>query len=283
MLQIRDTSSIFVQNMLAANTKNYNKSLSMLASGYRINKSSDDAAGLQISEGLRSQIRGSQQADNNVQDAMNMLNTVDGSLSTITENLQRVRELAVQGANDTLGTDQRSAIKTEMTQLINDIDRIANGTSFNGKNILSSFTTFKVQVGAESTSSTNVLDLATNSAVGRLNASTLGVKAGTTPTVGASTNASALQSISKIDVALQRVNNRRASVGAVSNRLQNASNNLKIQVENFSASEARVRNVDVAKESANLIKHQILQQASVNLMGQSNSQPSMALKLIGGN
>jgi flagellin len=283
MLQIRDTSSIFVQNMLAANTKNYNKSLSMLASGYRINKSSDDAAGLQISEGLRSQIRGSQQADNNVQDAMNMLNTVDGSLSTITENLQRVRELAVQGANDTLGTDQRSAIKTEMTQLINDIDRIANGTSFNGKNILSSFTTFKVQVGAESTSSTNVLDLATNSAVGRLNASTLGVKAGTTPTVGASTNASALQSISKIDVALQRVNNRRASVGAVSNRLQNASNNLKIQVENFSASEARVRNVDVAKESANLIKQQILQQASVNLMGQSNSQPSMALKLIGGN
>jgi flagellin len=283
MLQIRDTSSIFVQNMLAANTKNYNKSLSMLASGYRINKASDDAAGLQISESLRSQIRGSQQADNNVQDAMNMLNTVDGSLSTITENLQRVRELAVQGANDTLGTDQRSAIKTEMTQLINDIDRIANGTSFNGKNILSSFTTFKVQVGAESTSSTNVLDLATNSAVGRLNASTLGVKAGTTPTVGASTNASALQSISKIDVALQRVNNRRSSVGAVSNRLQNASNNLKIQVENFSASEARVRNVDVAKESANLIKHQILQQASVNLMGQSNSQPSMALKLIGGN
>ncbi|MFN7309762.1 MAG: flagellin [Vampirovibrionales bacterium] len=283
MLQIRDTSSIFVQNMLAANTKNYNKSLSMLASGYRINKASDDAAGLQISESLRSQIRGSQQADNNVQDAMNMLNTVDGSLSTITENLQRVRELAVQGANDTLGTDQRSAIKTEMTQLINDIDRIANGTSFNGKNILSSFTTFKVQVGAESTSSTNVLDLATNSAVGRLNASTLGIKAGTTPTVGASTNASALQSISKIDVALQRVNNRRSSVGAVSNRLQNASNNLKIQVENFSASEARVRNVDVAKESANLIKQQILQQASVNLLGQSNAQPSMALKLIGGN
>ncbi|MCE2930636.1 MAG: hypothetical protein LW809_04535 [Vampirovibrionales bacterium] len=283
MLQIRDTSSIFVQNMLAANTKNYNKSLSMLASGYRINKASDDAAGLQISQGLRSQIRGSEQADNNVQDAMNMLNTVDGSLSTITENLQRVRELAVQGANDTLGADQRSAIKTEMTQLINDIDRIANGTSFNGKNVLSSFTSFKVQMGSESASSTNVLDLATNSAVGRLNASTLGIKSGTNPTVGASTNASALQSISKIDVALQRVNNRRSSVGAVSNRLQNASNNLKIQVENYSASEARVRNVDVAKESANMIKHQILQQASISLLGQSNSQPSMALKLIGGN
>ncbi|MFN9691792.1 MAG: flagellin [Vampirovibrionales bacterium] len=282
MLQIRDTSSIFVQNMLSNNTKNVNKSLAMLASGYRINKASDDAAGLQISEGLRSQIRGSEQADNNVQDAMNMLNTVDGSLSIITENLQRVRELAVQGANDTLGADQRSAIKTEMTQLVNDIDRIASGTSFNGKNVLSSFTSFKVQMGAESASSTNVLDLATNSAVGRLNASTLGIKSGTTPSIGASTNASALQSISKIDVALQRVNNRRSSVGAVTNRLQNASSNLKIQVENFSASEARVRNVDVAKESANMIKQQILQQASINLLGQSNSQPSMALKLIGG-
>jgi flagellin len=282
MLQIRDTSSIFVQNMLSGNTKNFNKSLAMLASGYRINKASDDAAGLQISEGLRSQIRGSQQADNNVQDAMNMLNTVDGSLSIITENLQRVRELAVQGANDTLGADQRSAIKTEMTQLVNDIDRIASGTSFNGNNVLSSFTSFKVQVGAESTSSTNVLDLATNSAVGLLNASTLGIKSGTTPSIGASTNASALQSISKIDVALQRVNNRRASVGAVTNRLQNASSNLKIQLENFSASEARVRNVDVAKESANMIKQQILQQASINLLGQSNSQASMALKLIGG-
>jgi flagellin len=282
MLQIRDTSSIFVQNMLSGNTKNFNKSLAMLASGYRINKASDDAAGLQISEGLRSQIRGSQQADNNVQDAMNMLNTVDGSLSIITENLQRVRELAVQGANDTLGAEQRSAIKTEMTQLVNDIDRIASGTSFNGNNVLSSFTSFKVQVGAESTSSTNVLDLATNSAVGLLNASTLGIKSGTTPSIGASTNASALQSISKIDVALQRVNNRRASVGAVTNRLQNASSNLKIQLENFSASEARVRNVDVAKESANMIKQQILQQASINLLGQSNSQASMALKLIGG-
>jgi flagellin len=282
MLQIRDTSSIFVQNMLSGNTKNFNKSLAMLASGYRINKASDDAAGLQISEGLRSQIRGSQQADNNVQDAMNMLNTVDGSLSIITENLQRVRELAVQGANDTLGAEQRSAIKTEMTQLVNDIDRIASGTSFNGNNVLSSFTSFKVQVGAESTSSTNVLDLATNSAVGLLNASTLGIKSGTSPSIGASTNASALQSISKIDVALQRVNNRRASVGAVTNRLQNASSNLKIQVENFSASEARVRNVDVAKESANMIKQQILQQASINLLGQSNSQASMALKLIGG-
>ena len=283
MLQIRDTSSIFVQNMLSSNTKNVNKSLSMLASGYRINKASDDAAGLQISESLRSQIRGSEQADNNVQDAMNMLNTVDGSFSTITDNLQRIRELAVQGANDTLGADQRSAIKTEMTQLVNDIDRIANSTSFNGKNVLSSISSFKVQVGAESASSTNVLDLATNSAVGRLNASSLGIKSGTTPTIGASTNASALQSISKIDVALQRLNNRRSAVGAVTNRLQNASSNLKIQVENFSASEARVRNVDVAKESANMIKNQILQQASVSLLGQSNSQASMALKLITNN
>jgi flagellin len=284
MLDIRnDSSSFFIRNMLSGNTRKLNKTMEMLASGYRINRASDDAAGLQISESLRSQMRGSVQADSNVQDAINSLNTVDGSLETITENLQRVRELTVQGANDTLSATQRSAINVEIKQLVNDVDRIATGTQFNGKGLMSSITSFKIQIGSGSVSGVNVLDLATNSAVGSLNASTLGIKAGANVTLGVSTNASSLQSLSKIDVAIQRLNNRRASVGAVTNRLQNASNNLQIAAENFAASEARIRNVDVAKASSEMVRYQILQQFSATVLGQSNIQSNFALRLLGGN
>ncbi|MCE2931167.1 MAG: flagellin, partial [Vampirovibrionales bacterium] len=120
-----NVQSINAQRLLSKNTMGLNKSLEQLASGFRINKSSDDAAGLQISEVLRAQIRGSQKANDNVQDGINVLNTADGSLSTITDNLQRMRELAVKGANDTLGVDQRSAVNKELLQLTDDIDRIA--------------------------------------------------------------------------------------------------------------------------------------------------------------
>ncbi len=133
-----NVQSLNAQRLLGKNTTNLGKSLEKLSSGFRINKSSDDAAGLQISETLRSQIRGSQKANDNVQDGINVLNTADGSLSTITDNLQRMRELAVQGANDTLGVDQRSAINKELLQLTDDIDRIAKGTEFNGKKLFSS-------------------------------------------------------------------------------------------------------------------------------------------------
>jgi len=276
-----NVQSLNAQRLLSKNTMGLNKSLEALASGYRINKSSDDAAGLQISEVLRSQIRGSEKANDNVQDGINVLNTADGSLSTITDNLQRMRELAVQGANDTLNTDQRSAINKELLQLTNDIDRIAKSTEFNGKKLFSSVATFKIQVGAESSSGTNVLDIGSaQSALGTLSKTSLGIGSGTVVAFGVTTNASSLKAISKIDVALQRVGNRRASIGALSNRLTSASTNLAISIENFSASESRIRNVDVAKESAEMTKNQILQQAAATVLGQANQAPNLALQLL---
>jgi flagellin len=277
-----NVQSLNAQRLLGQNTNNLGRSLEKLASGFRINKSSDDAAGLQISESLRSQIRGSQKANDNVQDGINVLNTADGSLSTITDNLQRMRELSVQGANDTLNTDQRSAINKELKQLTADISRIANATEFNGKKLFSSVTNFKIQVGAESASATNVLDIGgTNSALGTLQATSLGLQAaGAAMKVGVGTNASALKAISTIDAALQTVGNRRASIGAMTNRLGSASTNLAISIENFSASESRIRNVDVAKESAEMTKNQILQQAAATVLGQANQAPNLALQLL---
>jgi flagellin len=277
-----NVQSINAQRLLSKNTMGLNKSLEQLASGFRINKSSDDAAGLQISEVLRSQIRGSEKANDNVQDGINVLNTADGSLSTITDNLQRMRELSVQGANDTLNVDQRSAINKELKQLTADISRIANATEFNGKKLFSSVTNYKIQVGAESASATNVLDIGgTNSALGTLQATSLGLQnAGAVMQVGVGTNASALRAISKIDTALQTVGNRRASIGAMTNRLSSASQNLSISIENFSASESRIRNVDVAKESAEMTKNQILQQAAATVLGQANQAPNLAIQLL---
>ncbi len=278
-----NVQSINAQRLLGKNTMSLNKSLEKLSSGFRINRSSDDAAGLQISETLRSQIRGSQKANDNVQDGINVLNTADGALSTVVDNLQRMRELSVQGANDTLGADQRSAINLELGQLAKDIDRITKGTEFNGQKLFSSVDTYNIQVGAESDSAVNVLNIGSaSSALGTLNASSLSLATGTSVTLAfsVSNNSSALNAISVIDTALQTVGTRRAAIGAMTNRLQSASTNLSISIENFSASESRIRNVDVAKESAEMTKNQILQQAAATILSQANSAPNLALNLI---
>jgi flagellin len=281
-----NVQSLNAQRVLGGNVKSLGKSLEKLSSGYRINRASDDAAGLQISEGLRSQIRGSDQANSNVQDGINLLNTTDGSLETITNNLQRIRELAVQGGNDTLATDQRSAIDKEIQQLAKDVTRIASASQFNKKDLLNGTTaSLKIQVGANVTSSTNTIDLATTGTnpfsdaratalnlLGAADAVRLSVKS----------NGSALKTLSIVDVALQTVQNRRAAIGALTNRLEGASTNLQISSENFSSSESRIRNTDIAKESANLTKNQVLQQASAQILGQANQTSQLALSLLRG-
>jgi flagellin len=278
-----NTQSLNAQRLLGNNTRALGKSLEKLSSGYKINRASDDAAGLQISETLRAQIRGSQQANNNVQDGINVLNTAEGAFDTITNNLQRLRELVVQGGNDTLSSVQRSAINSELLQLSSDISRIANSTQFNNKNLLDGTqASLKIQVGANSTSATNVIDIGANSVFASATASSLGLFSSGALLVKVNTNASALKSLSIVDAALQTVNNRRASIGALTNRLDGASNNLQISVENFSASESRIRNTDIAKESANLTKNQVLQQASAQILGQANQTSQLALSLLRG-
>ena len=281
-----NVQSLSAQRVLGGNTKALGKSLEKLSSGYRINRASDDAAGLQISEGLRSQIRGSDQANANVQDGINLLNTTDGALETITNNLQRIRELAVQGGNDTLSTDQRSAIDKEVQQLAKDVSRIANSSQFNTQQLLDgTTTTLKIQVGANVSSSTNTIDLATTGTnpFGDSRATALGLLgAADAVKLSVKSNASALKSINLVDAAIQSVQNRRSAIGALTNRLDGASTNLQIASENFSASESRIRNADIAKESATLTKNQVLQQASAQVLGQANQGYQLSHSLLRG-
>lgn len=277
-------NSLNAQRHLSTNTNMLQKTMEKLASGFRINRAGDDAAGLQLSEKLRSQIRGSKKALDNTQDGLNVLNIADGSLEVVTDNLQRIRELSVQSANDTYNTAQRSAIQVEMTQLLLDIDRVALSTKFNGVDLLSTAApaNFTLQVAANTT--TNVDTINIGSALGDSTATTLGVTSwnGTIITPAIDTGANARGLITQIDNALTAVNTKRGNLGAIVNRLEGTANNLSTGIENLSASESRIRNVDVALESANLTRNQILQQASTTILAQANQTPQLALQLLKG-
>ncbi len=275
--------SMTAQRHLSRNTGALNKSLERLSSGFRINRASDDAAGLQISENLRAQIRGSKKALDNTQDGINMLNIVDGAYQTIQDNLQRVRELAIQGASDTYGTAQRSAISNEIDQLQQDIDRIANSTVFNGVLLIAnapsgSFAlpgpSYFLQVGANSTVNDEIDIINT---LGDATSATLGFNT----TTGA-THANFQTIIDEIDTAMGTLNTRRATLGAVINRLESAASNLAISIENQSASESRLRDADIAYETAQMTRNQILQQSSAAILQQANQVPSLALQLLQG-
>jgi len=278
-----NVASLNAQRNLGANTDALGSSLAKLSSGFRINNAADDAAGLQVSENLRSQIRGKQKALGNVQDGTNVLNIADGALGVITENLQRMRELVVQAANDTYSTDQRDAIKAELDKRSDDISRIAASTAFNGVNLLDGTSngaaTFILQVGANNSSTDDVLDVGNTGAFENSNSATLGVDSGN---LAVENNANAQGTLNKIDLALQTVNTQRSTIGSLVNQLQSASQNLQIDIENFSASESRIRNVDVAMETANMTRNQILQQAAATVLGQANQGPQLALTLLRG-
>jgi flagellin len=281
-----NVSSLNAQRHLGNNTNALSKSMEKLSSGFRINRAADDAAGLQLSETLRAQIRGSKKANDNVQDGINVLNIVDGAYGQITENLQRMRELAVQGANDTYASAQRSAIKAEISQLIEDINRIAAATEFNGKKLTNgSNTSFIIQLGPNDVASEDQLDLATAAGGSGPFANATGAALGTnlaTGNVGVDSAASAILALTTIDAALAEVGRRRGQIGSLSNRLEGAANNLSVSIENLASSESRIRNVDVAMESANLTRNQILQQASAAMLSQANQSPQLALQLLQG-
>ncbi len=303
--------SLNAQRHLGINTTNLSKSLEKLASGYRINRAGDDAAGLQLSENLRAQIRGSKKALDNVQDGMNVLNIADGAYQTIQNNLQRIRELVVQAASDTYSEEQRDAMVQEMEQLLQDNNRMAASTQFNGVNLLDGSVTamnasgvggFFLQVGPNDDADNDRIDLApaladlvsggtaTNAYLTNINAMfstatntllTSGAGSGTADGV-IDNNEEARDLLGYIDGAMTELNSRRGNIGALYNRLEGTAQNLMISIENLSASESRIRNVDVAAESANMIQHQILQQASNTILMQANQSPSLALSLLQG-
>lgn len=270
-------SSLTAQRSLGINTSSLNKSLERLSTGYRINRANDDAAGVQISELLRVNIRGSQKALDNSQDGINVLNIADGTYETVTNALQRVRELVVQGASDTNGTDQRNAIKSELDQLSSEIDRIIRTTKFNGITLLDgSKTSFFLQVGANGTTndSINVASVFANNLTANLGVDVANL------TVDSTTNAQL--TLNHLDTAIGTITSRRATLGAFINRLESTTQNLQISIENQTAAEARIRNVDVAAESSKLVSSQILQQAASSILSQANQTTSLALSLIQG-
>jgi len=273
-----NVSSLNAQRYLNANSNSLSKSMEKLSSGYRINRAGDDAAGLALSEKLRSQIRGSQKASDNVQDGINVLNITDGAMQSVTDYLQRMRELAVQAGNDTYNTAQRSSMQAEFNQLASGIDQIAQATEFNGVKLMDgSLTKMNLQIGANATTGVDTLDLGAQGIFGSAGSSSLSVSSLTL-----STNSNALNAISKLDTAITTINSRRGTLGALSNRLETTATNLATNVENTSASESRIRNVDVASESAKMSQYQILQQAAAAMLTQANQAPQLALQLLKG-
>jgi flagellin len=274
-----NVASLNAQRLLTNNTNALSKNLERLASGFRINRAADDAAGLQISENLRAQIRGVNQAINNSQDGFNLLSVAEGTLSVVQENLQRIRELVVQAANDTNGANQRAAIQQEIDARIDDIARITQATEYNGIKLLDgTVTSLRLQVGANADVTLDTIDINADGAFNAATAADLGLVG---PTAIGS-NGDALALLGQVDTALTEVSERRATIGSLQNRLESAINNLLVTKENFEASESRIRNVDVAKESADLTRNQILQQASASILAQANQTPFLALNLIQG-
>ncbi|MBK8189305.1 MAG: flagellin [Vampirovibrionales bacterium] len=274
-----NTMAMNAQRNLSVNNTALSKSLEKLSSGFRINRGADDAAGLQVSENLRSQVRGSKKALDNVQDGINVLNIADGALGVITDNLQRMRELAVQGANSTYDANQRTAINAELTSRANDITRIANATKFNGVFLLNGSANgagnFTLQVGANNVAANDTIDVGSSGSFAASRATDLSVNA-----VNVTNIANAVAAITSIDAAIVTVSQRRGTIGSVVNQLESASQNLEVGIENLAASESRIRNVDVASESSDMVRNQILQQSAAAILSQANQAPSLALQLI---
>ncbi|MBI2425086.1 MAG: flagellin FliC [Candidatus Hydrogenedentes bacterium] len=263
-----NVASLNSARTLNRSTLSLNQSLERLSSGLRINRAADDAAGLAIAEGFRSQVRGSQVAQRNVQDGVSLVQTAEGALSETTNILQRVRELAVQSSNGTQSTANRTALNTEVQQLLQQIDDIALDTEFNGIAVLSAAQTVTLQSGAN-TSQTLIVS------VSGAKSSDLGVSAVTVSSV-----AGAVAAISTIDRALLSVNSLRSTFGAFQNRLEFTLNTLAIQEENAAAAESAIRDADIARETIEFTRNQILVSAGTTVLAQSNVVPQTALTLL---
>lgn len=278
-------ASLIAQRNLSNNSSSLVKSIERLSSGYRINRASDDAAGLSISENLRGQIRGNKQAINNIQDGINMLQIAESSLSVVNENIQRIRELAVQAANDTNSSVERGAILCEVNARLADIDRIAKATKFNNISLLDGSQTVTLQIGASADLSTNSITIG-NSVLARATVSCIGISASvnglTLNATGANWSSNGIRLyMNVLDAALSDITTRRSNLGAYQNRLESALQNLTAMNENIQNAESRIRDLDIAQETANMTKYQILQQASASVLAQANALPQVALKLLG--
>ena len=267
---------------MAQNVNALGKSTEKLSSGLRINRAGDDAAGLSISEKMRAQINGLNQASSNSEDAVSLIQTAEGALNETHSILQRMRELATQAANDTNVTVDRESIESEMKQLSDEITRIGEQTQFNTQNILNGGATvanntgsqtLNFQVGANCGQSIQVTFSA-------MNAQSLGVSHGA-GNISVGSHAQATATISTINAAIEKVSAERSKYGAVQNRLEHTIANVDNAAENLQSAESRIRDVDMAKEMMTYSKNNILQQAAQSMLAQANQQPQQVLSLLG--
>ena len=261
-------NAMIATNQMSKNTALAGSSMEKLSTGLRITKAGDDAAGLAVSEKMRAQIRGMEQAERNAQDGISMVQTAEGALEEAGNIAQRMRELGIQAGNDTLSDEDRSKVKAELTQLQDEMSKIATETKFNGKELLNKVGTFTIQAGANSeTRTVKTADL--SSIASKLNLTT-----------SIATSSDAQSFVTKVDAALKSINDARSDLGAMQNRLEYTANNLTTSTENLTAAESRIRDVDVAKEMVTLSKLNILNQASQAMVSQAKQQPESVSQLL---
>ncbi len=267
-------ASLLIQQKVGGSQDRLRSNFAKLASGLRISQAADDAAGLGISESLRAEMRGLQQANRNVSDGMSMVQTAESSMGEIGNNLSRMRELAVQSANGTLNANDRANIQAEFNSLQSEVDRIANSAEFNGQQLSDGSTgAVDVQAGAGNVPANDRITV--NLQDGR--GATLGVDAGS---IDVTSQVNAQNAISAIDSAITTVSGSRAAYGAAQNTLTSASHNLQSYTENLVAAESRIRDVDFAAETADKARNDILGQAGIALLAQANLNPNTALGLL---
>ncbi|MGX9758136.1 flagellin N-terminal helical domain-containing protein [Clostridioides difficile] len=276
-----NVSALIANNQMGRNVSGQSKSMEKLSSGLRIKRAADDAAGLAISEKMRAQLKGLDQAGRNVQDGISVVQTAEGALEETGNILTRMRTLAIQASNETNSADERAKISSEMEQLRSEVDRIADSTKFNGENLLSSDKKVALQVGAEAATN-NVIEVSLINTKGVLTARNVTSAKIDAMSVGGTTGTAAASAmVINLDSSLADVNSARALLGAQQNRLESTQNNLNNTVENVTAAESRIRDTDVASEMVNLSKMNILVQASQSMLAQANQQPQGVLQLLG--
>lgn len=266
-------ASLNSQRALNVNNLNNQKAMERLSSGSRINVAADDAAGLAISEKFKAQLRGGKMAKSNAENAISFIQVGEGGLSEVNNILVRMRELGVQSASDTIGDEERGFINEEATQLMGEIDRIAQSTKFGDKNLLNgTLSSMEFQVGTDASEHSVIRYDANPDAT----SGSLGVDG-----LSFDSKSGSRDALEVIDSALSKVGSMRANFGALQNRLSSTINNLDVSHENLSAANSRIRDADVAEESSNLVSSQILQQASMGMLAQANQSTQAALKLVG--
>lgn len=269
MVVQHNMTSMNANRQLGITVGNQAKATEKLSSGYKVNRAGDDAAGLTISEKMRSQIRGLNKASTNAEDGISVIQTAEGALNEAHEILQRMNELATQAANDTNTSSDRTAIKKEVDALTSELNRIASTTQFNTMNLLDGkFTGKKLQVGALNNQTISI-------SIKTMNATALGVNGLTVDS-----NANAGTSMSKIQAAISKVSTQRSALGALQNRLEHTVKNLDTTSENTQSAESRIRDTDMAAQMVEYSKNNILQQAGQSMLAQANSANQGVLSLL---